>query len=583
MVPTKTSLFKALTLGTFVLFMVVMAGYFLRALEARKADPAYACEGDCVPVRFEVKIPEMANAMVFLAGNFNDWKRADEVLQLDEHSDSTYSIVVEMPAGTPVKYRYSVGASIGYWEEHHKDRYIRPAAGLVRQDTVAQWGLQQHMNTSYNIDEMYDEQVAFFDLYHEAGAFVTNTVSGIDSLFAWAEQRWSEESKHYYPDFPLVTSSTYLYLYLINNPASVQQDEQTACHVQTAFALPAYMKELEMLEGSTDPRDAIVLSRGISSLAPVYCYGISDASWAQLDKLYTQLPGLLEKYTKVEGSPWRSTLVREQERLAKYAVDMDFQRSARSGQLEEARMQLATIIQDTVASNVSHSWQKVRVMTMTRTLLDQHVNRGEIDAAKETLAFLARETTGFFVPDDSLIAWYDRLPATDDSQLFEMQLATMGRSVIKGAGDPVQFAGLYPNLTDSTTFDLAALNGKTVVLDFWATSCPPCIGDIPDFVAFQNQIANRDDIVFVSVAEDALHLGGYITPESETGQNKIASLRRTLEGIAKNKGVNYILLYDDPANPISAHFTVDYFPTKYLIDNTGRIVSQIQSVDEVPL
>ena len=196
---------------------------------------------------------------------------------------------------------------------------------------------------------------------------------------------------------------------------------------------------------------------------------------------------------------------------------------------------------------------------------------------------MASETNSFLVSDDSLAAWYRQLPATDQTRRFDIQLASMGRSGLKGEGEPVQFVGLYPNLTDSTTFDLATLNGKTVVLDFWATSCPPCIAEIPEFVDFQNKIEGRDDIVFVSIAEDALYLGGYIKHDSENGKKKIASLRRTLEGIAKNKGINYILLYDDPANPISKNFRVDFFPTKYIIDNTGRIVSQIQSIDDVPL
>lgn len=46
---------------------------------------------------------------------------------------------------------------------------------------------------------------------------------------------------------------------------------------------------------------------------------------------------------------------------------------------------------------------------------------------------------------------------------------------------------------------LAELKGKTIVLDFWSTTCAPCVKKFPVFDAMKQQYSNDPDIVFASV------------------------------------------------------------------------------------
>ncbi len=51
------------------------------------------------------------------------------------------------------------------------------------------------------------------------------------------------------------------------------------------------------------------------------------------------------------------------------------------------------------------------------------------------------------------------------------------------------------------TQKMGDLKGKVVILDFWATYCPPCLEEIPDLVALQNEHKNDLQII-------GLHVGG---------------------------------------------------------------------------
>jgi peroxiredoxin len=58
-------------------------------------------------------------------------------------------------------------------------------------------------------------------------------------------------------------------------------------------------------------------------------------------------------------------------------------------------------------------------------------------------------------------------------------------------------------LNDGTTaVSLSAYRGKVVVLNFWATWCPPCVDEMPSLAAMQRRLKDRVVVVAVSVDVD---------------------------------------------------------------------------------
>jgi len=60
------------------------------------------------------------------------------------------------------------------------------------------------------------------------------------------------------------------------------------------------------------------------------------------------------------------------------------------------------------------------------------------------------------------------------------------------------------NLTGEIT-PISKWQGKILIINFWATWCPPCLKEIPDFIALQNEYADKN-LQFIGIAIDTPEL-----------------------------------------------------------------------------
>lgn len=107
---------------------------------------------------------------------------------------------------------------------------------------------------------------------------------------------------------------------------------------------------------------------------------------------------------------------------------------------------------------------------------------------------------------------------------------------------------------DGKKVKLSDYRGKAVLLNFWATWCPPCKVEMPWFVDLQKQYGN-DGLVVLGVAMD----------DSEPG---------TIAKFASEMGVNYpVLLGTDKVS--DDYGDVQYLPTTFFIGRNGAIVDKL--------
>lgn len=137
---------------------------------------------------------------------------------------------------------------------------------------------------------------------------------------------------------------------------------------------------------------------------------------------------------------------------------------------------------------------------------------------------------------------------TAPSQQNANQTANLTTGLKKG--------NLAPDFTlttsDGKTVKLSDFRGKKVILNFWATWCPPCRQEIPDMIKYYE--ANKDKNVVI--------LGVNLTDSEKNPENVTTFL--------KDNGITYPILFDTKAD-VSNRYQIINIPTSYVLDTKGII------------
>ncbi len=106
------------------------------------------------------------------------------------------------------------------------------------------------------------------------------------------------------------------------------------------------------------------------------------------------------------------------------------------------------------------------------------------------------------------------------------------------------------------TLDALLAANKAVLLNFWATWCPPCREEIPDLIKLQKKYEGQPfTVVGIDVGESSDRVTAF----------------------AEKVGINYMLLLDSDSR-VAEKYKVVGIPTSLLVSRDGKILGKYHAV-----
>jgi len=179
------------------------------------------------------------------------------------------------------------------------------------------------------------------------------------------------------------------------------------------------------------------------------------------------------------------------------------------------------------------------------------------EGLQEVATTLARALAEHPVPEDrgepaqpylelAQLVRYEHMLAPVDSLQFGKAMAEME------AEDKKRQQADF-TLTDLTgkPWSLKSLQGKVVIVNFWATWCPPCRKEMPDLESLYNQFQTQGLVILAISDEDASKVKPFIA----------------------ERGFSYTVLLD-PGRNVNTLFNITRIPKTFIYDRNGKLAAE---------
>jgi thiol-disulfide isomerase/thioredoxin len=139
-----------------------------------------------------------------------------------------------------------------------------------------------------------------------------------------------------------------------------------------------------------------------------------------------------------------------------------------------------------------------------------------------------------------------------ESKSTDEETLARAKGMLKAIGSLGRPLELNYTAIDGRKVDVQKLNGKVVLVDFWATWCPPCMAALPEVVEVYNKYHDKGfEIVGISLDKS----------------------QEALEGVVKRYKMGWPQYFDGRGwgNKFVIEYNISSVPTMWLVDKAGKL------------
>lgn len=109
------------------------------------------------------------------------------------------------------------------------------------------------------------------------------------------------------------------------------------------------------------------------------------------------------------------------------------------------------------------------------------------------------------------------------------------------------------------TFRSQEHRGKTLILNFWSKTCPPCLEELPSVAELAQKLAAHPDVALVTLCTD----------------ESMDDARATLASVLGSDRVPFEVLLDPERSVVTDRFGTKLFPETWFIDPRGVVRARV--------
>jgi len=128
---------------------------------------------------------------------------------------------------------------------------------------------------------------------------------------------------------------------------------------------------------------------------------------------------------------------------------------------------------------------------------------------------------------------------------------TLAMNILKWNDERRQNADFTLTDIEGKPWTLSALRGKVVLVNFWATWCPPCRKEMPDLESLYGRFKDQGFVILAISDEDAAKVKPFIA----------------------ERNITYPILLD-PGRKVNDLFVVEGIPKSFVYDRGGKLVAE---------